>query len=234
MAALDGLISSLRAVAADVEPEEVKALAEVDDPRLVLVEGQAPGRQPLRQPRLDLLGLLLAVAEHDHVIGVPDQRPGSPPWSPRLERRRSCNGPRRPPPARAARRSAGTGNHPALWSSLLGRREPLARLEHARLQPAGSCPWPGTTRARLEDDHDRCGRTPRPGPRPAPTRAWPAGPCTRCRSPRSRHGSRGPAGTRTIWARTGPPTRAPARYGPVLVAPVHEHGNAERPQLRTV
>ena len=82
MAALDGLISSLRAVAADVEPEEVKALAEVDDPRLVLVEGQAPGRQPLRQPRLDLDGLLLAVAEHDHVIGVPDRDRGTRPSLP--------------------------------------------------------------------------------------------------------------------------------------------------------
>ena len=35
------------------------------------------------------------------------------------------------------------------------------------------------------------------------------------RSPRSRRGSRGPAGTRMTWARTGPPTRAPARCGPV-------------------
>ena len=77
MAALDGLISSLRVVAADIESQEVKALAEVDDARLVLVEGQAPGCQPLRQPRLDLAGLLLAVAEHGHVVGVPDQDRGT-------------------------------------------------------------------------------------------------------------------------------------------------------------
>ena len=63
-------------IAADVEPEEVQALAEVDDLRLILVEGQAPGRQPLREPRLDLFGLLLAVAEHDHVVGVPDRDRG--------------------------------------------------------------------------------------------------------------------------------------------------------------
>src|SRR5712692_10414868 len=63
-------------VAADVEPEEVEALAEVDNTRLVRVEGQAPGRQPLREPRLDLFGLLLAVAEHDHVVGVPDRDRG--------------------------------------------------------------------------------------------------------------------------------------------------------------
>ena len=40
-----GLISSLPAgaVAADVESQEVEALVEVDDVRLVLVEDQAPG-----------------------------------------------------------------------------------------------------------------------------------------------------------------------------------------------
>ena len=69
-------------VAADVEPEEVEALVEVDDPRLVLVEGQPPGRQPFREPCLDLLGLLLAVAEHDHVVGVPDRDRGAPTVSP--------------------------------------------------------------------------------------------------------------------------------------------------------
>ncbi len=36
----------LGAVAADVESQEVEAFAEGDDARLVLVEGQAPGRQP--------------------------------------------------------------------------------------------------------------------------------------------------------------------------------------------
>ena len=48
----------------------------MDDLRLILVEGQAPGRQPLREPRLDLFGLLLAVAEHNHVVGVPDRDRG--------------------------------------------------------------------------------------------------------------------------------------------------------------
>jgi len=78
---LDGrpgrLDQQLAVVTADVEPEEVEALAEVDDLRLVLVEGQAPGRQPLREPRLNLFGLLLAVAEHDHVVGVPDRDRGA-------------------------------------------------------------------------------------------------------------------------------------------------------------
>ena len=74
---LGRLDQQLALVAADVEGEEVKALAEVDDLRLILVEGQAPWRQPLRQPRLDLDSLLLAVAEHDHVVGVPDHDRGT-------------------------------------------------------------------------------------------------------------------------------------------------------------
>ena len=41
-------------VAAGVYPQEVKALVEGDDARLVLVEGQAPGRQPFGEPCLDL------------------------------------------------------------------------------------------------------------------------------------------------------------------------------------
>src|SRR6266536_2761640 len=41
-------------VAADAEPGKVEALTEVDDLRLVLSEGQPPGRQPLRYLRLDV------------------------------------------------------------------------------------------------------------------------------------------------------------------------------------
>jgi hypothetical protein len=57
-------------VPADVEPEEIKAFIEGDDARLVLVEGQAPGRQPCGKFRLDLLGLLPGVAEGDQVVGL--------------------------------------------------------------------------------------------------------------------------------------------------------------------
>jgi hypothetical protein len=74
---LGWLDQQLGVVAADVEPQEIKALAEADDLRLVLVESQAPGRQPSRELRLDAGGLLLAVAEHDHVIGVPDRDRGA-------------------------------------------------------------------------------------------------------------------------------------------------------------
>ena len=74
---LGWLDQQLGLVAADVEPQEIKALAEADDLRLVLVESQAPGRQPSRELCLDAGGLLLAVAEHDHVIGVPDRDRGA-------------------------------------------------------------------------------------------------------------------------------------------------------------
>ena len=57
-------------VAADGETQEVEALLEGDDARLVLVEGQSPGRQPCGEPRLDLFGLLPGVAQGDEVIGV--------------------------------------------------------------------------------------------------------------------------------------------------------------------
>jgi len=58
------------AVAADIEPEEVKALIEADDARLVLVERQTPGRQPCGEPRLDLERVLPGVAERDKIIGL--------------------------------------------------------------------------------------------------------------------------------------------------------------------
>jgi hypothetical protein len=47
---------------ADLEPQEVHPLVQVGDPRLVLVESQAAGRQPSGKPRLDLLGLLPGAA----------------------------------------------------------------------------------------------------------------------------------------------------------------------------
>jgi hypothetical protein len=50
------------AVAADVEPKEVKASIEGRHARLVLVEGQASRRQPRGKPFLDLLRLFGADA----------------------------------------------------------------------------------------------------------------------------------------------------------------------------
>ena len=63
----------LGAEAADGESQEVEALIEVDDTRLVLVEGQPPGRQPLCQICLDPFGLRLGSAQGDKIIGVADQ-----------------------------------------------------------------------------------------------------------------------------------------------------------------
>ena len=62
-AALLGLISSfwLR-YRRTCEAQELEAFFEVDNLRLVLVEGQAPGRQPVGQPLFDLFGLFPAVA----------------------------------------------------------------------------------------------------------------------------------------------------------------------------
>jgi hypothetical protein len=56
-----------------LKAQEVEDLVEVRDARLVLVEDQAPGRQPRGEPRLDFLGLATAVAERDQVVGVSDQ-----------------------------------------------------------------------------------------------------------------------------------------------------------------
>ena len=59
-------------VTAHVEPQEIEPLGEVHDLGLVLVEDKAPGREPFRELRLDLLGLLPGMAAGDQVIGVPD------------------------------------------------------------------------------------------------------------------------------------------------------------------
>jgi hypothetical protein len=72
MAAVLGLINSLPlGVTADLADEEVESLAGMDDRRLVLVEGQAPWRQPFGEPCLELLGLPLAVTGDDE-----ESRPG--------------------------------------------------------------------------------------------------------------------------------------------------------------
>ncbi len=63
-------------VVADVEPQEVEASIDGHDSRLVLVEGQTPGRQPRGKLRLDLERLLTAVTQDDEVIGVSHEHHG--------------------------------------------------------------------------------------------------------------------------------------------------------------
>ena len=77
MGGLARLDQQLAAIPADVEPQEIKALIEADDARLVFVEGQAPGRQPVGQPRLDCKRLVPCMALGDQVVGVPDQDRGA-------------------------------------------------------------------------------------------------------------------------------------------------------------
>jgi len=70
---LGRLDQQLAVETADGEPQKVKAVVEVDDTRLVLVEDQPSGRQPFSEPGLDLLGLFLTAAQGDQIVGVPDQ-----------------------------------------------------------------------------------------------------------------------------------------------------------------
>src|ERR1039458_4641184 len=53
------LDQQLAAIPADVEPQEIKALFEGDDTRLVLVKDQTPGRPPAGEPCLNLKRLVL-------------------------------------------------------------------------------------------------------------------------------------------------------------------------------
>jgi hypothetical protein len=64
-AALAGLISSLPRYRRTVKPGKAGALLEGDDARVVLAEGQPPGRRPCGEPRLSLPGLLPGVAQDD-------------------------------------------------------------------------------------------------------------------------------------------------------------------------
>src|ERR1019366_1666720 len=70
---LTRLDQQLACLSADGEPQKVEALVEGDDARLVLVEGQTPGRQPLSEPRLDLFRFVPGVAQSDQIIGIPNQ-----------------------------------------------------------------------------------------------------------------------------------------------------------------
>jgi hypothetical protein len=63
-------------VAASGESQEVESVVEVDDGRLVLVEGKTSGRQPFGEPCFDVVGFLLGVTERYHIVGVSHQHWG--------------------------------------------------------------------------------------------------------------------------------------------------------------
>jgi hypothetical protein len=72
-AALLGLMISLPlAYRRTWKSEKVKSFGEVDDARLVLVEGQPSRCQPVSKSCLDLFGLFPRVAQGDQVIGISD------------------------------------------------------------------------------------------------------------------------------------------------------------------
>ena len=135
-------------IAADAEPEEVEPLAEVNDPRLGLVERKAPGFQPPGKPRLDLLGLRAGGAQDGQIVGVSHQNRGTGngtqgaalpvPDSGGLLHAVQCH---------VHERGA---DHAALGSSLPGQGDP-AVLQHACPQPPAD-QFPGGERSQRAED----------------------------------------------------------------------------------
>jgi len=124
------LDQQLAAVAADVESQEVKALVEADDARLVLVERQTPGRQPGGKLGLGLERVLSGVAVHDEIVGVADRSRGVHP-DPTVRSVADSGGLFHP--VKGDVQQHGT-DHTALRNTVLGAMQPTL-LDHARLQP---------------------------------------------------------------------------------------------------
>lgn len=76
------LDQQLGVVAADVVSQEVEALIEEDDARLVLVERQTPRRQPGGELGLNVERVLPGVAVRDEIVGVADHSRGVHPIEP--------------------------------------------------------------------------------------------------------------------------------------------------------
>src|SRR5207342_539984 len=121
-------------VAADVEPEKVTPLVEVDDLGLGLVETKTSGPQPLGQLLLDLFRVLTTAAKHQQIVGIADQH--------RSLRRSLDAAPtaseipdpgRRFHPVKCDVQDQGT-DHATLRRALLRRGE-AALLHHPRPQP---------------------------------------------------------------------------------------------------
>src|SRR6266545_2797693 len=149
----------LTVVAADVEPEKVTPLVDVDDAGLVLVEDQAPGLQPLRQPLLDLFRLLATVAEGQKIVGIADQRGQSYAVSARPALRlryltpAACS-----IPCKTMFSSTGLMTPPCGAPCSVGANRPSSTTpacNHRRIIPRPGNDPRGPGRSR-----DRCGRTP--------------------------------------------------------------------------
>jgi hypothetical protein len=60
-------------IAADVEPQKVTPLVEVDDLGLGRIETKTSGPQPLGQLLLDLFRVLMSAAERQQIVGIADR-----------------------------------------------------------------------------------------------------------------------------------------------------------------
>ena len=142
---LTRLDKQLSVVAANVEPQEIEPAVGVDNPSLVLVERQAPGRQPLGQSRFDLFGLHATAAHHHEIIREPHRCGAALLDPPGISAGRVVADPGgllQPVQGHVKQQRT---DHPALRGSLLGRGEPAA-IDHSRPQPLPD-PVPGWERA---------------------------------------------------------------------------------------
>ena len=126
-------------------------------------------------------------------------------------------------------------DHTALRGSLLGGREPLARLEHARLQPAGDhVPGrerpDGSEKMIMIDAVERRGQVGIQRPHAAGHRALAH---VVDRRDRVMAATARPEPIRS-GLEPGLPLGLQRVLDPVLVTPIQDHWNSERPQLRTV
>ena len=145
------LDQQLGAVAADVESQEVEPVSARWTIRVLSsLKARPLGASHSASRALTCSACCLGVAERDQIVGVPDQRPGSLAWSPRHRMPEVDSGPRRPPPARAARRSGARAEsrRPGEFPPRSARIPCPPRTPPLSASP-GSCPWPGTTRSWL-------------------------------------------------------------------------------------
>ena len=186
------------------------------------------------EPRLDLRACCLAVAERDQVIGVPDHHRGTGSGIPGLAAGGLVADPGGllQPVQRDIQR---TGEITPPWGvpSSVGANPFPASTTPAFSQP-GSCPWPGTTRAREKPgvinpvERRRQVGVQRPHPLGHRDLAHVVDRRDRVVAAAAR--------PEPIRARLEPglPLRFQRVTDPLLVTAVHQRGNSERAELRTI